>query len=126
MGVVAFALWVFCLVDVIGTPNAWCATCPKLAWLLLVLLFPLVGSILWLAAGRPEAEGRALVATSARQSAFPEYDRPGRAAAVDPSRTRSSCARCAPAPRSSAADYEQSRRPHPQQPAQPDPSAPGR
>lgn len=77
-GVVTFALWVFCLVDVIGTPEGRMRNLPRVGWLLLVLIFPLVGSIAWLVAGRP--------ATSAptRPSAFPEYDRPGRASVADP------------------------------------------
>lgn len=78
-GVVTFALWVFCLVDVIGTPEGKVRNLPKVGWLLLVLIFPLVGSIAWLVAGRPEK--RPATGTSA---AFPEYDRPGRAAAADP------------------------------------------
>lgn len=83
LGVVSFALWVFCLVDAIGTPSDRIRNLPKVAWVLLILFFPLIGSIAWLVAGRPES--------SAKRSAyeretphFPEYDRPGRAAAVDP------------------------------------------
>lgn len=84
LGVVTFALWVFCLVDAIGAPADRIRNLPKVAWVLLVLFFPFVGSIAWLVAGRP-------VDTVSRRSAyeretphFPEYDRPGRAAAVDP------------------------------------------
>ena len=48
-----------------------------------MLLFPLAGSIAWLVAGRPQgAPGRS---TYERQVPdFPEYDRPGRAAATQP------------------------------------------
>ena len=77
-GVITFALWVFCLVDVIGTPEGNVRNLPKVGWLVLVLLFPLVGSIAWLVAGRPEAR------PPQRPTAFPEYDRPGRAAVADP------------------------------------------
>lgn len=83
LGIATFALWVFCLVDAIGAPSDRIRNLPKVAWVILILIFPLVGSIAWLAVGRPEG--------SARRSAyerevpdFPEYDRPGRAAAVDP------------------------------------------
>ncbi|MDO9494716.1 MAG: PLDc N-terminal domain-containing protein [Nocardioides sp.] len=78
-GVVAFVLWVYCLVDVIGTPERNVRNLPKVGWLLLVLLFPLVGSIAWLVAGRPQAR-----VTSGPATAFSEYDRPGRAVAADP------------------------------------------
>jgi hypothetical protein len=39
---------------------------PKVAWLLIVLFFPVVGSIAWLVAGRP---GRRVPATGARERA---------------------------------------------------------
>jgi hypothetical protein len=86
LGVVAFALWVFCLVDVIGSPSDRIRNLPKVVWVLLILFFPLVGSIAWLAAGRPE-NGVARRSRYERTApAFPEYDRPGRAAAADPAK----------------------------------------
>jgi len=86
LGVVTFALWVFCLVDAIGSPADRIRNLPKAAWVVIVLLFPLVGSIAWLAAGRPESGVARRAAYEREQPAFPEYDRPGRAAAVDPER----------------------------------------
>ena len=86
MGMVTFALWVFCLVEVIGTPDALVRNLPKVGWIVLVLLFPLVGSIAWLVAGRPESAGPRRSAYERVQPAFPEYDRPGRAAPADPAR----------------------------------------
>jgi hypothetical protein len=47
------ALWIFCLVDVIVSKEDECRNLPKLLWLLIVLLLPDVGSVLWLIAGRP-------------------------------------------------------------------------
>ena len=41
--VVAFALAVFCLVDVIGAREP--RNLPKWAWIVMILLFPLVGSL---------------------------------------------------------------------------------
>lgn len=79
LGVVSLALAIYCLIDVIRTPEGAAQHLPKIAWLVLVLLFPLVGSIAWLVAGRP---GRAAAPRST--SAFPEYDRPGRMVASDP------------------------------------------
>lgn len=86
LGVVSFALWVFCLVDVIGTPSDRVRNLPKVAWILFVLFFPLVGSIAWLVAGRPEASAARRSAYERSTPDFPEYDRPGRAAAVDPAK----------------------------------------
>ncbi|WP_345521675.1 PLD nuclease N-terminal domain-containing protein [Nocardioides conyzicola] len=84
VGIVVFALWVFCLVDAIGTHSDRVRNLPKVAWILLILLFPFVGSIAWLVAGRPESSGPRRSAYEREQPEFPEYDRPGRAAAVDP------------------------------------------
>lgn len=83
LGVVTFALWVFCLVDAIGAPAERVRNLPKVAWVILILLFPLIGSIAWLVAGRPEGTARRARHERA-QPDFPEYDRPGRAAAADP------------------------------------------
>lgn len=83
IGVVTFGLWIFCLVDVVVTDESSCRNLPKLMWLLLVLLVPLVGSIVWLVAGRPQQYARAPRGRYEREaSAFPEYDRPGRFAAT--------------------------------------------
>jgi hypothetical protein len=82
-GFVTLCLFVFCLVNVIQTPEGDVRNLPKTVWLLLVLFFPFVGSVAWLVAGRPEqARPRAYERGA---PAFPEYDRPGRAAASDAS-----------------------------------------
>jgi hypothetical protein len=84
-GVVVFAVWVYALVDVAGTPSATVRHLPKVAWVVIVLLAPLLGSIAWFALGRPEGRAaRPLGAYERATPQFPEYDRPGRAAAVDP------------------------------------------
>jgi hypothetical protein len=84
LGIATFALWVFCLVDAIGSRAERVRNLPKVAWVVLVLFFPFVGSIAWLVVGRPEAAGARLASHERVQPDFPEYDRPGRAAAVDP------------------------------------------
>lgn len=86
LGVATFALWVSCLVDAIGAPADRIRNLPKVGWILLILFFPFVGSIAWLVAGRPEdTVGRR--SPYARETPhFPEYDRPGRAAATDPAK----------------------------------------
>jgi hypothetical protein len=81
-GLVTLALWIFCLVEVIGTDEGAMRNLPKVGWLLIVLLFPFAGSVAWLAVGRP-VEYRPS-AYERRAPQFPEYDRPGRAAATSP------------------------------------------
>ncbi len=84
LGIVTFGLWIFCLVDVITTDEGSCRNLPKGLWLLLVLVVPLVGSIIWLVAGRPQQVARARGPFERHAPAFPEYDRPGRFAATSP------------------------------------------
>jgi hypothetical protein len=81
---VVLALDIFCVIDVIGSRDDEIRNLPKIAWLLLVLFFPFVGSVAWLAAGRPTGApaGRSPYERSA--PSFPEYDRPGRAAGATP------------------------------------------
>lgn len=50
-GLIFLAVWVFCFIDVLVTPEAQCRNLPKLAWVFIVLLFSLIGSIAWLVAG---------------------------------------------------------------------------
>lgn len=52
-GLVYLALWIFCFIDVLTTPEAACRNLPKLGWVFIVLLLPLIGSIAWLVAGHP-------------------------------------------------------------------------
>ena len=52
LGLVLVGLWIFCLIDVITTPEGDCRNLPKVVWLLIVLFFFDIGSIVWLVAGR--------------------------------------------------------------------------
>jgi hypothetical protein len=55
-GVFAFALlafWVYCVVEVATTGRREVRTLPKTVWVLLVLLLPVLGGVLWWIAGRP-------------------------------------------------------------------------
>jgi hypothetical protein len=53
LGVLVALVWLFCVVDVIMTPERLCRNLPKLAWVLIVLLFLDIGALAWLIAGRP-------------------------------------------------------------------------
>jgi hypothetical protein len=48
------ALTVYAVVDCIQTDDARVRNLPKLLWMLLILVFPIVGSLAWFIAGRPE------------------------------------------------------------------------
>jgi hypothetical protein len=84
LGLLMLALWVFCIFDVITTDESLCRNLPKMVWLLIVLVIPDIGSILWLIAGRPQRGvqpgGLPYKGNTGR---FPEYERPGRFAATD-------------------------------------------
>jgi hypothetical protein len=76
-------LWLYCLFDAIGSDPARVRNLPKGAWVLIVLVFPDVGSVLWLVAGRPRGPQRS-VPYKGNTGIPPEYDRPGRAVAQSP------------------------------------------
>lgn len=52
-GLLALALTVFAVVDCIQTDDTGVRNLPKLLWVFLILLFPLVGAVAWFVAGRP-------------------------------------------------------------------------
>jgi hypothetical protein len=53
----SIALTIYAVVDCIQTDDARIRNLPKLLWLLLVLLFPIVGPVAWFIAGRPQRDG---------------------------------------------------------------------
>lgn len=76
-GLIVIALWVFCFIDVLLTPDTAVRNLPKLAWVFIVLLLPTIGSIAWLVAGRPW-DRTAAAQKSRAAGRYPEYDRPNR------------------------------------------------
>jgi len=55
-GVIGIALvfvWIYCIYDVITTNDSLVRNLPKVAWFVIVLLIPDLGSIAWLCFGRP-------------------------------------------------------------------------
>ena len=83
VGPLIFAFWAYCVVTVLMSRDDEVQHLPKLGWLVLVLLFPLVGGVAWLLVGR-ERGSRRLPQHERPAPAFPEYDRPGRAAGATP------------------------------------------
>ncbi|MEU6608168.1 PLD nuclease N-terminal domain-containing protein [Streptomyces shenzhenensis] len=61
MYLVPLALTIFALIDCLNTPEDEARHLPKIAWVFIILLFWIVGPIVWLAAGKvrqPPASGR--------------------------------------------------------------------
>ena len=81
---VPIVLCVFCLVEAITSRDDEVRHLGKVWRILLILFFPFVGSIAWLAAGRPVRAPRRHGPYERTVAEFPEYDRPGRFAAADP------------------------------------------
>ena len=54
VALLAFVLWVLCFADAVTTDDDQFRNLSKEGWLVIVLLLPLVGSVLWLVAGRPQ------------------------------------------------------------------------
>ena len=76
------ALDIFCVIDLIQSREDEVRNPPKIVWLILILLFPPIGSIAWLAAGRPQRGPAPRSAYERAVPEYPEYDRPGRAAGL--------------------------------------------
>ena len=49
----SIGLTVYCLIDALQTDESAMRNLPKPFWLLLILLFPIVGPLAWIFAGRP-------------------------------------------------------------------------
>jgi hypothetical protein len=79
---VEIALLVYCVLNVITTPDDQVRNLPKLLWLLLVVVVPLVGGIAWLVAGRPQGPSRSLPPKGQGRPSAP--GRPARATASAP------------------------------------------
>ena len=76
---VEIGLLVYCLIDAIQSDEGSIRNLPKTAWILIIIIVPLVGGIAWLAVGRPLSSGRRDVPWPSTSTAgFPEYERPRR------------------------------------------------
>ncbi len=51
-----FVLTLYCVIDAIQSDPGDIRNLPKWAWILLILLVPVVGAVAWLVAGRPTRE----------------------------------------------------------------------
>lgn len=53
IGLALLAFWLFSLFDVVTTPEDEVRNVPKPLWILVVVLIPLLGGLVWMARGRP-------------------------------------------------------------------------
>ena len=70
---IELALLVFCVIDVIQSPEIEIRNLPKWTWIVLIIFLPLVGCIAWLVAGRPVKPKGDVWRPG---SGFPEHERP--------------------------------------------------
>lgn len=75
---IELGLLVYCLIDIIQTPEGEVRNLPKFGWIVLLILVPIIGGIAWLVAGRPVAPRRAVAWPAGPTAGFPEYERPVR------------------------------------------------
>jgi Phospholipase_D-nuclease N-terminal len=76
---IELGLLIYCLIDAIQTPAHEVRNLPKAAWVVLIVLVPLVGGIAWLVAGRPVGgRARHVPWPSGPTAGLPEYERPRR------------------------------------------------
>src|SRR5687768_1137091 len=68
IGFLLIALWLYCIFDVIATDEILVRSLPKMAWLFIVIILPDIGSIAWLALGRPQFAGWRPGDTEGRQT----------------------------------------------------------
>ncbi len=61
IGIALVFIWIYCLYDVVTTHDGLVRNLPKIAWFVIVLLIPDLGSILWLCFGRPRIQSRRVV-----------------------------------------------------------------
>src|SRR5262249_26507640 len=75
------ALAVVALIDCLSTESDEVRALPRFAWIFVILLFPVVGPIVWFSAGRPQRAGEGRGAGGA--DAYSERSRPRRQVAPD-------------------------------------------
>lgn len=75
------ALVVVALIDCLSTESDEVRALPRFAWIFVILLFPVVGPIVWFSAGRPQRAGAGAGVLGA--GGYPERSRPRRQVAPD-------------------------------------------
>ncbi|NLE78802.1 MAG: PLDc_N domain-containing protein [Rhodococcus sp.] len=90
-GLITMLLWVFCIVDVVTRDEREILHLPKMGWLVVVVILPTLGSLLWLFVGRGHSFAGS---ASLSRSGYGEYERPGRHIAQNPEDDEEFLRRC--------------------------------
>lgn len=72
-GLIELVIVIFCVIDVIQSPEAEIRNLPKWGWLVLIIILPLIGGVAWLVVGRPVRQRSGEWTPG---SGFPEVERP--------------------------------------------------
>lgn len=72
--VVPIVLAIYCLVQVVQSRADQVRRLPRWAWVVLVVLFPLLGSVAWLALGRPQHTQRPAPRPGRQRPVAPDDD----------------------------------------------------
>jgi hypothetical protein len=59
IGLALLAFWLFSLFDVVTIPEDEVRNVPKALWIIIVIVLPLLGGMIWMARGRPRAPRQA-------------------------------------------------------------------
>ncbi|MGI5485290.1 PLD nuclease N-terminal domain-containing protein [Microtetraspora malaysiensis] len=81
LGLALLAFWLYCLFDVITTPEDAARNLPKLLWVLIVLFLAALGGVFWLALGRPRSGDAVLGGAMPSGGRDETWQRPPRAEA---------------------------------------------
>ena len=73
---IALALAIFSLIDCIQSDERRVRNLPKWAWMLLIVLIPIAGPLVWLLAGRPTRATAGPAASWPTTARYPESERP--------------------------------------------------
>lgn len=74
---IELALVVFCLIDCVQADEHRIRNLPKWAWVVLIILLPIVGPVVWLVAGRPaRASAGREVPWPTKTAGYPGQERP--------------------------------------------------
>jgi hypothetical protein len=58
VGIALLLFWIWALLDCIATDAAQCRNLPKVFWIVLIVIIPDIGALVWVLLGRPERTDR--------------------------------------------------------------------
>lgn len=87
LSVLILALMIGALIDVIMRDESQVKHLPKMVWVILVVLLPLIGSILWFVLGREYAGGGVALPRMPRRAARPHPTAPAQQTTMSDART---------------------------------------